>query len=223
MPLPRGGEDDILNWLVDQFKKSVSMPRPSNRDLRRQQIVAAFQSLIAEHGFDKTTTALIAEKSGLTQGLIHYHFKSKEDILLSLIDHLSDLFEARLQRFHQSQDLPEPTLEAYLRAYLEKDAWADPQAVSAWTMIAAEAARKSTVRVYFERALISQQDRLTQVIHQAWGGDASLAKRMAAGLLATIHGLFLLSMAAPRVIEPGFASNWVVQIANGLARENAHG
>jgi AcrR family transcriptional regulator len=42
--------------------------------------------LFSEQGYDKTSLREIAERLGVTKAALYYHFKSKEDIIRSLID-----------------------------------------------------------------------------------------------------------------------------------------
>ena len=65
------------------------MARKPNTEQRREQIVKGLLEAIGEHGYDKATIQTIAQKAGLAPGLIHYHFKSKEDILLELVKSLA--------------------------------------------------------------------------------------------------------------------------------------
>src|ERR1051325_1811277 len=69
-----------LIWTVNQI-----MPRPSNTALRQDQIKDALLSVMAERGFDAATVAHIAQAAGLAPGLVHYHFASKQQILLALV------------------------------------------------------------------------------------------------------------------------------------------
>ncbi len=52
----------------------------------KERILEAADTLFGEVGFDATTTREIAERSGVNKALIHYHFKSKEGLLASLLD-----------------------------------------------------------------------------------------------------------------------------------------
>ena len=54
------------------------------------RILAAAFDCIAEEGVAKTTTRAITDRAGLPRGILHYHFRSKEEVLLRL---LSVLFE----------------------------------------------------------------------------------------------------------------------------------
>ena len=70
------------------------MGRKSNADERRTQIVWALYDCLAEQGHEKVTTKAIAARAGLPYGVIHYYFKSKEDII-------SDLAQALIDRYSQ--------------------------------------------------------------------------------------------------------------------------
>lgn len=195
------------------------MPRPSNREERRGQILDAFCALIQERGYDKATTALIAERANLTSGLIHYHFKSKEEILVALIERLSNKLEARLQDIDEEQPSASENLHRHIRAYLELGNGADPHAVSAWVMVAAEAAKKEEVRVHFETAMASQQNKLSQIIADLLRErekSTADADRLASGLLSSIQGIYLTAMAAPSIIPHGFASSWMWEVTEQL-------
>jgi AcrR family transcriptional regulator len=51
----------------------------------RERILSAAEELFAEHGYDRTSTARLARAAGVPQGLIFYHFGTKQDLLLSLL------------------------------------------------------------------------------------------------------------------------------------------
>jgi AcrR family transcriptional regulator len=54
----------------------------------REKIRSVALELFAEHGYDKTSLREIAERLGVTKAALYYHFKSKEDIVASLVDDL---------------------------------------------------------------------------------------------------------------------------------------
>ena len=49
----------------------------------RSRIQAVAVELFSEQGYDKTSLREIAERLGVTKAALYYHFKSKEDIVLS--------------------------------------------------------------------------------------------------------------------------------------------
>ncbi len=64
---------------------------------KKNKIIATSTKLFAVQGFDNTTTLQIAKESGVTEPLLYYHFKGKEEIFTDIIqrifDEYSTLFE----------------------------------------------------------------------------------------------------------------------------------
>ena len=55
------------------------------RTTKRQVIVETAERLFAEHGYDATSTARIATEAGVPSGLVFYHFATKLDLLLAVV------------------------------------------------------------------------------------------------------------------------------------------
>ncbi len=53
---------------------------------RKQALVDAAIKLFAANGFDATSTASIAQYAGVTEPLIHYHFKSKDGLFTHVLE-----------------------------------------------------------------------------------------------------------------------------------------
>jgi len=56
------------------------------RGSTRERIQAVALELFAEQGYEKTSLREIAERLGVTKAALYYHFKSKEDIVSSLVE-----------------------------------------------------------------------------------------------------------------------------------------
>ncbi len=52
---------------------------------KKNKIIATSTKLFAVNGFDNTTTLQIAKESGVTEPLLYYHFKGKEEIFTDII------------------------------------------------------------------------------------------------------------------------------------------
>jgi AcrR family transcriptional regulator len=50
----------------------------------KKKILEEAERLFSEKGFDGTSVAMIARAVGINKGLIYYHFKNKDDIIVSL-------------------------------------------------------------------------------------------------------------------------------------------
>ncbi len=58
----------------------------------RQQIRVVALELFAEQGYEKTSLREIAERLGVTKAAVYYHYRTKEEILTSLLDeHLAGM------------------------------------------------------------------------------------------------------------------------------------
>jgi AcrR family transcriptional regulator len=74
------------------MEHSIGGPeRESGRDTRSRLRELALQ-LFAEQGYEKTSLREIAERLGVTKAALYYYFKSKEDIVRSLVeDYVAEL------------------------------------------------------------------------------------------------------------------------------------
>jgi len=61
---------------------------------RKEMIRIAATELFAEQGFQATPTAAVAKRAGVSEGVIFYHFSTKEGILISLFDEIVNDFIA---------------------------------------------------------------------------------------------------------------------------------
>ena len=66
-------------------------PAPGTDGDPHEGIVAAASALFAVHGVDAVTMAQIAEHAGLKQSSIYYWFRSKSDILASILERVNRL------------------------------------------------------------------------------------------------------------------------------------
>lgn len=53
---------------------------------RREQILAAAYEIAARDGLDRLTVRAVAAGAGLSHGLVHFHFRTKADLLAALLD-----------------------------------------------------------------------------------------------------------------------------------------
>src|SRR5437870_856852 len=52
----------------------------------RRRIVEAAWNVIAERGLSRLTTRLVALEAGISHGMCHYHFETKDDLVLAVVD-----------------------------------------------------------------------------------------------------------------------------------------
>lgn len=189
---------------------SRSNLRRSSED-RQREIVEAVLSLAAERGVEAITTALIAERLGLTQGAVFRHFPNKEAIWRAVLDwlqaHLGDLFARRAARPLDELERIFLGYMAFIHAYP-----AMPRLIFSDTFHHAHPTLHARVRDLVAGCEAS----LAVLVEEAVaGGDAPPVNASAAAklLLASIQGLAFQSailglLDDPRVQGPGLFSLW---------------
>lgn len=199
------------------------MSRPSNTAHRRAEIVSALLAVMAEHGYEKATIQLIARKANLAPGLLHYHFKTKADILLELVKTLANRSQQRYLDLAESATTAHERLRAYINARLAKGSGADPNAVAAWVIIGAEAVRQPDVKRVYQDAVRGELKLIEALISACFaeqGKKATGVRPLAAGLLSLIEGAFQLASAAPEAMPVGYAATIAIALVEQhLVRE----
>src|SRR5690349_13733346 len=98
-----------------------SPDRPDRGDRagdKRERILVAAERIFARHGFFAARVSEIAKEAGVADGTIYLHFKSKDDLLISL-------FENRMRQVNEDlrkaiADLaPAAQLRAFIHTYLQ--------------------------------------------------------------------------------------------------------
>lgn len=72
----------------------------------KEQILDACLDVFARHGYEKTSTGMLAEAAGISRTLIFHHFKSKKELYLNLLDRCIDTgkIEMDVNRILEAQD-----------------------------------------------------------------------------------------------------------------------
>ncbi len=197
------------------------MPRPSNTAARRSEIVQGLLTVMAREGYDAASVLKIAAAAGLTAGLVHYHFESKQQVLVALVDHLVAVVDARASTRSASAADARGRLHALIDAHLALGDDADLRAVAAWSVVGAEALRQAEVQAVYRAALEHSLARLSELARAAIavGGVRPGTRRprlVAAAVLAAIEGAYRIAASAPGLLPEGFAAPMVRQLADAL-------
>ncbi|CDQ20072.1 DNA-binding transcriptional regulator, AcrR family [Halobacillus karajensis] len=62
----------------------------------KEKILEAFLVIFARHGYEKTSTGMLAEAAGISKPLVFHHFKSKKALYLSVLDYCFETLKAKL-------------------------------------------------------------------------------------------------------------------------------
>ncbi len=76
---------------------SPSTPSPSKAEAKRAFLIEQATLCLAQHGYAHVSLRDIAKASGVSLGILHYYFASKEDLLLAVISGYKDSFIQELE------------------------------------------------------------------------------------------------------------------------------
>ncbi|HEY5729206.1 MAG TPA: TetR/AcrR family transcriptional regulator [Anaerolineales bacterium] len=74
-------------------------PRPNVSDERKSQIITAAEGIFTQKGFGQARMDDIAEETGLSKGTLYLYFKSKDDLIIAILDRI---FQREFKAFEQS-------------------------------------------------------------------------------------------------------------------------
>ena len=94
----------------------MATPHQPRRGDTRRRIQDVALELFAEHGYEKTSLREIAEHLDVTKAALYYHFRTKEDILISIADDLARPVDELIE-WAQSQPRTLATKQEVLRRY----------------------------------------------------------------------------------------------------------
>jgi TetR/AcrR family transcriptional repressor of bet genes len=171
--------------------------------------------VVAEHGYEGASTQQIAHAAKLTPGLIHYHFASKQEILLALVELLARQARDRVEHYRPHAKDERSRLYAFLDAMLQLEAGANPEGVAAWVAVTAEAIREPKV-ARAVKAVVDAWQREVQKLCEPLAPNRRAAAKAAAALVAFIQGCFVQAAVAPDSIPAGSAAPAAHAMADAL-------
>jgi TetR/AcrR family fatty acid metabolism transcriptional regulator len=97
------------------------MPRHAGRpaEVTRGRILAAAEEVLAQRGYDAANLDEIARRSGASKGAIYFHFPSKEELALRLVQQLSDRLIDKVRRSISSEPPSQRRLALAVQALVE--------------------------------------------------------------------------------------------------------
>ncbi len=123
----------------------------------KERILDAAIDLVSRKGFDAMSIREIAREVGIRESSIYNHFKSKDEILDTIIDYFimelsrSDLDELPMEDL-LAQYGPEGFMNMGGRAYLESIN--RPRIIKIWRIISIEIYRNDKVRKFFKTTMV---------------------------------------------------------------------
>jgi len=170
------------------------MGRTSNASERREQIIWALYDCLVEKGQEKVTIKEIAFKAGLPPGVIHYYFKSKDDIVSNLAQVIVQKYSSMVQEHIEKAKSTAQQINYAIDFIIDKLIFDLPLNRVFYNLIQMTFERKelgSVVKKMFE----NYREQLSQVFNAAGAGTQS--NMLGASLVAVTEGFSLQLMVDP--------------------------
>jgi len=174
------------------------------REARRAEILTALTRVLAAHGVEGATIQRVAAEAGFAPGLIHHHFRSKDELIEALLSELVGRFRARTR----AEDEGDRVL-AYGLAALSLGKGSDPTAARAWVGVLAEALRTPALFARVRRMLDGEIESIRE--RSGW----TLSAQDASTILAFILGALVFGAFAPKKTA-GFAAPALAKLIAAL-------
>ncbi|OIB01089.1 TetR family transcriptional regulator [Paenibacillus sp. LC231] len=70
--------------------------------ISKQELLEAAQKCVAEKGMDKLTLKAVADQANVSQGTVYYHFRTKEQLIIELVESLCNASWVSLEQNNRS-------------------------------------------------------------------------------------------------------------------------
>ena len=175
------------------------MAKKTNGD-KKAQILEALNQCLQNKPFDQTSIKDIAQAAGVNHGLLHYYFKSKEDILIHYIDYVIDLyrnmFNDWLSQKETTQIKDRHLIESFFAFMNEKITLNRPLSkvfIEIWEIAAYNPSVKSKLKTAYQEWVDVLAEMLKRIIR-----NPAASRRISVAIVAFLEGMALFSI----ILEP---------------------
>jgi TetR/AcrR family transcriptional repressor of bet genes len=163
------------------------MPKVGVETLRRQELIAAAISAIHARGSLDVTIRDIAARAGVSQGLAHHYFGSKDRLITSAMRHLLEQYSAQVREKLRDARSPRQRISAIIEASLG-EAQFQAEIVSAWLVFYIHAQVSGDARKLL--SLYTRRLR-SNLLHALKPLAGERAMTIAEGIGAMIDGIYI--------------------------------
>jgi len=172
------------------------MARKSVQEEKRIRIMEALNLCLQEKSFDQTSIKDIARAADVNHGLLHYYFKSKEDILINYIDYVILHYKGMFEEWLAEKDLngiDEKHLIEWFFNFMNERITLDRHLSKVFIEIWEIAAYNPAVKEKLQRAYREWMEVLAGVLNRVIK-DPAAAKRISTAIVAFLEGMSLFSI-----------------------------
>lgn len=190
--------------------RTAQPPRTMSRDSRRHQLIESTIETLAVRGYSRTTLSDVARTAGLSQGLVNFHFSTKENLLAETLAYLAEEYRQNWTKaLEQGGDDPARQLDALISADFNP-AICSASRLSAWCSFWGEAQCRPLYQelcgsndAVYARTMVDICTALT-----AQGGYSANPVLVARIIGATLEGVWLdlMTMSTPYGLPEALAT-----------------
>ena len=173
--------------------------RKASKEVRRRQLIEATIDVLAKRGFADLTLADVADRAGLSRGIVNFHFVSKDKLLVETLRHMAQVYHAH---WRAAVDGAGPSAADRLWALVTADfdsAVCNRKNIAAWVVLRAEAKSRPLYRSICGSHDEAFQNTLAKLISDLVAQDKLPhdPQQLALGLDSLLEGLWLQVMMQP--------------------------
>jgi len=178
-------------------------PRPDVSEERKIQILDAATDVFVRQGIHKARVDDIAEEAGLSKGALYWYFKSKDEIIIAILDRIFEREFFHLQQLHSQDGSATERLSIFVESTIDDmQRWLKliPMAYEFLGLVFRQKIVQQGFRKYFQ----TYTEMLTVLIQQGIDNGefhASNARDVAVAIGAIMEGTILLWVYDPDVVD----------------------
>lgn len=195
--------------------KPAQNTRPGS-ERQQNHLLGVVYDLISEHGIDALTMRQVAEASGVSTGTINYHFRNKENLVISALETAYQLPDD----WAEYQGSPAAQLKRLALGYSLKVA--SSRWWRFWINYVAASTRSSEMQAHqevrFEKQLRFWTDLVAEGMKKGEFRSDLNAEDAARELLILVHGLLTVQFLTPDAKFRGYAKDRILRAIDELMK-----
>ena len=183
------------------IKRQVAIEAEPRAEPRKDALVAAAYKVLATRGFEGLRTREVAAMVGVNIATLHYYFPHKEDLIRGVVGYAMGRFRGTLGGAGSAED----QLRAHFRGLrrLSRD---EPELFAVMAELAIRGVRDRSLRDIIGKTDDVWHGMLRTLLRRAQGEGGAVLRGldsdgMAAVIVATLKGTFMLPAAEPAQVE----------------------
>ena len=185
--------------------------RAAQKERTRQRLIEATIEVVAKDGLSGTTMGKVAKTAGLSQGIINFHFESKDLLLCQTLVFLTEEYRSSWQAaLDEAGERPAAKLESFVRALLQPPL-AEHDRLACWFAYWGDAYARGIYRRIGSRvdeeAFEVLEELCAELLERVGTANKKDPREVAYNLVAMITGHWLMKLLRPQEVDLGQATH----------------